>query len=106
MLEQFDTWAFDAGQHQVQVRGNVRSNNSEAIRQMVLSGLGISLSPSWLYREDMEAGRVIRVLEGFTPSSLPIHAVSPANRRQSARIRAFVDFLAQAFAADEDLTAL
>ena len=106
LLEPSDTWAFDAGQHQVQVRGNVRSNNSEAIRQMVLSGLGISLSPSWLYREDIEAGRVIRVLEGYTPSSLPIHAVSPANRRQSARIRAFVDFLAKAFAADEDLAVL
>jgi DNA-binding transcriptional LysR family regulator len=106
LLEHFDTWTFDAGLHQVQARGNVRSNNSEAIRQMVLSGLGISLSPSWLYREDIEAGRVIRVLEGYTPSSLPIHAVSAANRRQSARIRAFVDFLAQAFAADEDLAVL
>ncbi|WP_346831147.1 LysR family transcriptional regulator [Pseudomonas abietaniphila] len=103
LLEQFDTWTFNAGQYQVQVSGNVRSNNSEAIRQMVLSGLGISLSPSWLYRDDIEAGRVIRVLEDYTHSSLPIHAVSPANRRQSARIRAFVDFLVEAFAADEDL---
>jgi DNA-binding transcriptional LysR family regulator len=103
VLEQFDTWAFDAGHYQVQARGNARSNNSEAIRQMVLSGLGISLSPSWLYREDIKAGRVVRVLEGYTPSPLPIHAVSPANRRQSARIRAFVDFLAEAFAADEEL---
>jgi DNA-binding transcriptional LysR family regulator len=32
--------------------------------------------------------------------------VSPANRRQSARIRAFVDFLVEAFAADEDLAVL
>jgi DNA-binding transcriptional LysR family regulator len=103
LLEQFDTWSFDAGLHNVRVHGTVRSNNSEAIRQMVLSGLGISLSPSWLYREDIKAGRVVRILPDHSPSSLPVHAVSPANRRESARVRAFVDFLAQAFAQDSDL---
>lgn len=103
LLARFDTWHFDDGAHQVQVAGNARSNNSEAIRQMVLSGLGISLSPSWLYREDIKAGRVRRLLAGYSPSSLPIHAVFPANRRESARVRAFVDFLAQGFARDEDL---
>lgn len=35
LLADFDTWVFDAGQYHVQVKGNVRSNNSEAIRQMV-----------------------------------------------------------------------
>lgn len=103
LLARFDTWHFDDGAHQVQVAGNARSNNSEAIRQMVLSGLGISLSPSWLYREDIKAGRVRRLLTSHSPSSLPIHAMFPANRRESARVRAFVDFLAQGFARDEDL---
>lgn len=104
LLKQFDTWSFDDGRYSVQVRGNVHSNNSEAIREMVLSGLGISLSPSWLYREDIDAGQVVQILPNYTPSSLPIYAVFPANRRQSARVRAFVDFLAEAFAQDPDLT--
>ncbi|MFJ5296012.1 LysR family transcriptional regulator [Pseudomonas sp. NPDC088368] len=103
LLARFDTWRFDDGAHEVQVKGNVRSNNSEAIRQVVLSGLGISLSPSWLYREDMAAGRVQQLLPTHTPTALPIHAVYPVNRRESARVRAFVDFLAEGFAADEDL---
>jgi DNA-binding transcriptional LysR family regulator len=104
LLKQFDTWSFDDGRYSVQVRGNVHSNNSEAIREMVLSGLGISLSPSWLYREDIDAGRVVQIMPNHTPSSLPIYAVFPANRRQSARVRTFVDFLAEAFAQDPDLT--
>jgi DNA-binding transcriptional LysR family regulator len=104
LLKQFDTWSFDDGRYSVQVRGNVHSNNSEAIREMVLSGLGISLSPSWLYREDIDTGQVVQILPNHTPSSLPIYAVFPANRRQSARVRAFVDFLAEAFAQDPDLT--
>lgn len=103
LLEDFDTWTFNDGQSSVQVRGNVRSNNSEAIRQMVLSGLGISLSPSWLYRRDIEAGRVVQILPAYVPASLPINALLPANRRQSARVRAFVDFLAEAFASGKTL---
>jgi DNA-binding transcriptional LysR family regulator len=104
LLKQFDTWSFDDGRYSVQVRGNVHSNNSEAIREMVLSGLGISLSPSWLYREDIDTGRVVQIMPNHTPSSLPIYAVFPTNRRQSARVRTFVDFLADAFAQDPDLT--
>ncbi|KOY02438.1 LysR family transcriptional regulator [Pseudomonas nunensis] len=104
-LEHFDSWRFEhAGEWQsVQVKGNVRSNNSEAIRQMVLSGLGLSLSPSWLFREDLQAARVVAVLDGYTPSSLPIHAVFPPDRRQSARVRAFTDYLRDAFAVDGDV---
>lgn len=104
LLADFDTWVFDAGQYHVQVKGNVRSNNSEAIRQMVLSGLGISLSPTWLYRRDLALGRVVQVLPDLTPSALPIHALLPANRRQSARVRAFVDYLAEGFNSDPDLS--
>ncbi|MDD1964314.1 LysR family transcriptional regulator [Pseudomonas putida] len=104
LLADFDTWVFDAGQYHVQVKGNVRSNNSEAIRQMVLSGLGISLSPTWLYRRDIAQGRVVQVLPDLIPSALPIHALLPANRRQSARVRAFVDYLAEGFRADADLS--
>ncbi|MFJ3487523.1 LysR family transcriptional regulator [Pseudomonas sp. NPDC090202] len=103
LLEDFDSWTFNDGQSSVQVRGNVRSNNSEAIRQMVLSGLGISLSPSWLYCRDIEAGRVVQILPDYVPASLPINALLPANRRQSARVRAFVDFLAEAFASGKTL---
>jgi DNA-binding transcriptional LysR family regulator len=106
LLEDFDTWVFDGGQQHVRVRGNVRSNNSEAIRQMVLNGLGISLSPSWLYRQDLAAGRVVQLLPQLSPVALPIHALCPANRRQSARVRTFVEFLAEAFEKDTDLTSI
>ncbi|KAA0987292.1 LysR family transcriptional regulator [Pseudomonas sp. ANT_J12] len=104
-LEHFDSWRFehDGQWRSVQIKGNVRSNNSEAIRQMVLSGLGVSLSPSWLFREDLQAGRVVALLDGYTPPSLPIHALFAPDRRQSARVRAFTDYLRDAFAVDDDV---
>ena len=80
----------------MRIKGNAQSNNSEAIRELVLGGLGIALSPVWLFSEDLIAGRVIAILQDYSTLSLPIHAVSPANRRQSARVKAFVDYMAQA----------
>ncbi|WP_028626460.1 LysR family transcriptional regulator [Metapseudomonas resinovorans] len=100
LLPDAGIWTFirDGHTQSVRVSGNARSNSSEAIREMVLSGLGISLSPDWLFMADLAAGRVVALLQDFTPSTLPIHALSPANRRQSARVRTFVDFIAQKLA--------
>ena len=66
---------------------------------MVLGGLGIALSPVWLFAEDLQAGRVMAILTGYQTQSLPIHAVFPANRRQSARVKAFVDYMSDALGA-------
>ena len=66
---------------------------------MVLDGVGISLSPTRLFKDGLENGRVRVVLPGYTPASLPIHLVMPADRRQSARVRAFSEYLQVAFAA-------
>ncbi|VVM93686.1 LysR family transcriptional regulator [Pseudomonas fluorescens] len=98
-------WVFEKNnqRHDVRIKGNAQSNNSEAIREMVLAGMGIALSPVWLFSEDLQAGRVTAILQDYTAQSLPMHAVSPANRRQSARVIAFVDYMSQALASAPEL---
>jgi DNA-binding transcriptional LysR family regulator len=98
LLSSQNLWVYenDTRRHEVRIKGTAQSNNSEAIREMVLGGLGIALSPVWLFSEDLKAGRVTAILQDYTAQSLPIHAVSPANRRQSARVKAFVDYMSQA----------
>ncbi|TNF78617.1 LysR family transcriptional regulator [Pseudomonas sp. ICMP22404] len=95
LLEHYDAWQFDhhGEQHHVTIKGNVTSNSSEAIREMVLAGLGLSLSPQWLFAADVHQGTVTNVLAHYLPMALPIHAVFSQDRRRSARTRAFVDFL-------------
>jgi len=95
LLEHYDVWQFDCHgeQHHVTIKGNVTSNSSEAIREMVLCGLGLSLSPQWLFAADVRQGTVTGVLADYQPTALPIHAVFSQDRRRSARTRAFVDFL-------------
>lgn len=95
LLEHYDVWRFDQNgqQHCVTIKGNVTSNSSEAIREMVLSGLGISLSPQWLFDADVRQGTVSQLLVDYQPLPLPVSAVFSHDRRRSARTRAFVDFL-------------
>ncbi|WP_204354322.1 LysR family transcriptional regulator [Pseudomonas putida] len=101
LLSSQNLWTYEG--HEVRIKGNAQSNNSEAIREMVLGGLGIALSPVWLFSEDLKDGRVIAILQDYVAQSLPIYAVSPANRRQSARIKAFVDYMSQALASAPEL---
>ena len=108
LLNSQNLWVYERDEqlHEVRIKGNAQSNNSEAIREMVLGGLGIALSPVWLFSEGLKAGRVIAILREYTAQSLPIQAVSPANRRQSARVKAFVDYMSQALQAAPELQAV
>ncbi|WP_178083163.1 LysR family transcriptional regulator [Pseudomonas sp. DP16D-R1] len=108
LLNSQNLWVYERDEqlHEVRIKGNAQSNNSEAIREMVLGGLGIAMSPVWLFSEDLKAGRVTAILREYTAQSLPIHAVSPANRRQSARVKAFVDYMSQALQAAPELQAV
>ena len=108
LLSSQNLWIYTHGarRHEVRIKGNAQSNNSEAIREMVLGGLGVALSPVWLFSEDLKAGRVTALLQDYSAQSLPIHAVSPANRRQSARVKAFVDFMSQALESAPELQAI
>ncbi|WP_090309892.1 LysR family transcriptional regulator [Pseudomonas linyingensis] len=95
LLEHYDHWHFTHGAQalDVAIKGNVTSNSSEAIREMVLGGLGISLSPDWLFAADVQQGRVRSVLDDYQTTALPVNAVFSRERRRSARTMAFVDFL-------------
>ncbi|QXI50321.1 LysR family transcriptional regulator [Pseudomonas anuradhapurensis] len=95
LLTHYDNWQFSRGEQalEVAIKGNVTSNSSEAIREMVLGGLGLSLSPEWLFAADVARGSVHSVLDDYQATALPVSAVFSPERRRSARTKAFVDFL-------------
>jgi len=82
----------ERGSTTVAVQGNATSNSSEAIREMVLAGMGISLSPAWQFADDLAQGRVVQLLPDYVAPALAIHAVF-SGHRQSARVAAFVDYI-------------
>jgi len=96
MLADADAWRFSVGGREVAVpiSGPLRSNNQRALIDAAMAGVGLFLAPSWLVREPVAAGRLAIVLAGFEPAPTPIQAVYPHARLLSAKVRAFVDYLA------------
>ncbi len=98
-------WKFTAGPgaaepvgsvRTVRVQGNFQTNSSEVIRASVLAGMGIAFSPHWLFEEELASGAVLHLLPDWEAAAIPIHLVSPPERRQSAKVRAFAEHIAQA----------
>jgi LysR family transcriptional regulator for bpeEF and oprC len=95
-------WTFNTptGRIVYRPRGPVRANDAENVRAAVLAGMGIGQTPRWLFSAELQSGAVKEILTDYPSDRAPIHAVFPAAKRPSARLRAFVDFLVYAFAAD------
>lgn len=89
-------WHF-AGQD-ITVRGRLRVNSPQAVREAALAGLGIALGPSWLFEDGLKSGRLKRVLTGFEASPVPVHILYAAGRLLPRRAMVFMDYIAEAFA--------
>jgi DNA-binding transcriptional LysR family regulator len=75
----------------------VRASDGEAARQLALGGAGIARLSRFHVGADVSAGRLVAVLEDFNPGDREdIHAVFLGRGGPlPARVRAFVDFLAE-----------
>lgn len=82
---------------EVTVRGSISANNSEVLRRATLDGAGVAMLPDWLVRADLQSGALVRVLAGYqaNPGAMDVglYAMYQANRRGSAKVKAFVDML-------------
>lgn len=81
----------------VKVRGNLSVDNSVAIRQAVLSGLGIAVAPTWLFGDDLNTGKLKVLLPDYPTNPMPIYAVYRRGRFQPAKVSCFIEFLASEF---------
>jgi len=100
--QSFDQWSFrtapGAGDlRPVKVSGRLRANNGDILRAAAVAGQGLAILPSFIVGGDLSAGRLVPLLLDWTDSGSALHAVYPANRHLSPKVRAFVDFLAGRF---------
>jgi DNA-binding transcriptional LysR family regulator len=107
-LPQRNMWRFrdQAGSEQaVRVAGPLHANNGEMLVAAAVEGLGIAMEPDFIVAGHLAARRLVRILEDFAPAPTSIYAVYPSRRHLSAKVRAFVGFLAERFAHAGDWTA-
>ncbi|MGO4377663.1 LysR family transcriptional regulator [Pseudoduganella sp. RAF53_2] len=83
---------------QVHVKGQMTTNNGQALRMAALAGLGIIMQPAVLVGDDVMAGRLVRVLSDYDTPARPMHLVYLADRRPSPKLASFIEFIVTTFA--------
>jgi DNA-binding transcriptional LysR family regulator len=83
----------------VRVHGSIRANYGDPLRHAALLGHGISMHPTYMVMQDLQEGRLVSVLPQFRPVGVDIYAVFPSRKNLPVRVRTFLDFLRQWFAA-------
>jgi len=95
----FAVWRFqrrggDGEEQAVKVSGPLASNDGEVIVRMALDGHGVMLRSQWDVHEHLAAGRLVELLPGWQGVRADFHAIYRQRRHVPARIRTFVDHLA------------
>lgn len=89
----------------VRISGTLHSNNGDLLAEAAARGAGIVFEPAFIVGPDVRAGRLVPLLQEFTPPPVPIFAVYPSRKHLSAKVRRFVEFLITRFAHGEDWSA-
>jgi DNA-binding transcriptional LysR family regulator len=95
-------WAFGRnGDIVVTVKGTLRANNGDALRAAALAGLGLVYQPSFLFADDLRRGDLVPVtLDHPTFQYANAYAVYSPDRHVPAKVRVFIDFLAERWAGE------
>ena len=90
-------WQFmgSEGDYPVRISGSFRANNGDTLRLAALHGLGLVMQPTFIIGEDLREGRLQAVLTEYEATPRSIYAVYPHTRHVSAKVRTFIDFLAE-----------
>ena len=92
-------WRFTAAgaEETVTGQGRFHVDSSEAVRRAARAGLGIAMLPRLTTIDDVDAGRLVTLLDAFRPMTVDIHAILPSRRYVPSRTRAILDFLIAEF---------
>jgi DNA-binding transcriptional LysR family regulator len=91
-----DEWTLEHDGRSVRVRlkGMLTTNSGAALSQAAAGGAGLVVAPSFVTRDDYDAGRLVQVLpEWNVLPKLIVFAVYPHRRFMAPKVRTFVDAL-------------
>ena len=91
-------WPFrrDGRDFELMVTGNVEANNGDTVVQLARDGVGIARVGSFHIQADLAAGRLVTLLDAYNPGDQePFHALFVGGATIPARVRVFVDYLAE-----------
>lgn len=97
-----DVWRYhEADGHPGKARLSVvlRANNGEFLRDAAIAGHGITYLPTFICAQAIASGTLVPILTAYRWQTVGAYAVYSATRQLSQRVRYFIDFLVERFAA-------
>ena len=88
-------WSFtdEMGMQTIEVTGNYRVNNSEALREAALQGLGIARLPGFVALEEITSGRLEQLLPKYLMPQKALHAVYLKREYMPRKVKVFIEFM-------------
>lgn len=89
-------WSFrsNRGAKIIDVTGRITVNHIGIARELVLGGVGLGILPNIMCRNDVKTKRIVQVMTGWESPPLVVSATFAGKRKESRRLRAFLDFMA------------
>jgi DNA-binding transcriptional LysR family regulator len=73
--------------------GVVTANNLAILRDSAATGLGIAVLPNLFCRDEIQSGRLQRILPDWVPEGAEVFVLYPSRQHLSAKVRGFLAFL-------------
>lgn len=77
--------------------GRLCANNSFAVRDAAIEGLGIAQLPLAIVGSALQSGALVQVLKDWQPPTIPVHSVFPGLRYLTPKVRSFIDHAVTTF---------
>lgn len=82
----------------IAVEGQLMVNDVGSLHAACVAGVGVTQVLQLYARELIASGRIVQVLPGWSDETYPLYALHHGARQESAKLRAFLRFLAEATA--------
>ncbi|GLS26045.1 LysR substrate-binding domain-containing protein [Marinibactrum halimedae] len=69
------------------------TNNIFALKELVISGLGMAVMPRWFINQELEQEQLINLLPEWRAPSLDVHIAYLPGKHQPLRLRAFAELM-------------
>lgn len=90
-------WRFKSAgtRHSARITGRLWANALDVLAAAAIEGAGIVRAPSWQVADDIERGRLRRILQDYETMPAPVNVLFERARRTSPSVRAFLDYLVE-----------
>lgn len=89
------------GAENIRPKGDIRSDSSAFLRDLLLSGVGIAMRSQWEVAQELERGDLEIVLKDYKSSDdYGIYAVYPCRDFMPAKTQKFIDYLSEIYSGE------